>query len=60
MIFLDEALLLAARHQMEDHLGVGGRLADGAFLDQRLAQGERVGEVAVMGEREAARVEIDE
>ena len=58
--FLDEALLLAARDQMEDHLGVGGRLADGAFLDQPVAQGERVGEVAVMAEGEAARIEIDE
>ena len=58
--FLDEALLLAARDEMEDHLGVGGRLADGALLDQPVAQGERVGEIAVMGEREAAGVEIDE
>ena len=58
--FLDEVRLLAAGDEMQDHLGVGGGLADGALLDQRLAQGERVGEVAVMGERKAAGIEIDE
>ena len=58
--FLDEEAFLAAGDEMQDHLGVGGRLADGALLDQPLAQGERVGEIAVMGEREAAGIEIDE
>ena len=32
--FLDEALFLAAGDEMQDHLGIGGRLADGAFLDR--------------------------
>ncbi len=58
--FLDEALLLAAGDEVEDHFGIGGRLADGAFLDQGVAQGKGIGEVAVMAEREAAGVEIDE
>ncbi len=57
---LDEALLLAAGDEMQDHLGVGGRLADGAFFDQGVAQRQRVGEIAVMAQREAARIEIDE
>ncbi len=30
------------------------------FLIERIAQRERVGEIAVMAEREAARIEIDE
>ena len=35
---LDEALLLAPRDEMQDHLGVGGGLADGALLDEGVAQ----------------------
>ena len=31
---LDEAPLLAAGDEMQDHLGIGGRLADGAFFDE--------------------------
>ena len=58
--FLDEAALLAAGDEMEDDFGVGGRLADGALLDEPVAQRERIGEIAVMGEREAAGIEIDE
>ena len=57
---LDEALFLASRHEMQDHLGVGGRLADGAFFDEAVAQRQRVGEIAVMAQREAAGIEIDE
>ena len=45
---------------MKDHLGVSGRLADGAFLDERIAERESVGEIAVMAEGKAARIEIDE
>ena len=51
---LHEQALLAARDEMEDDLGVGGRLADGALGDQPVAHRERVGEIAVMGERKAA------
>ena len=57
---LDEALLLAAGDEMQDHLGIGGRLADGAFFDEGIAQRESVGEIAVMAEGKAARIEIDE
>ena len=60
MNFSTKRAFLAARDEMQDHLGVGGRLADGALLDEPVAQGERVGEIAVMGKREAARIEIDE
>ena len=41
-------------------LGVRGRLADGAVADQVAAQRQAVGEVAVMGDREAAAVELRE
>ena len=61
---LDEALhgaaALRAGHQVQDHLAVGGRLADGARGDEVAPQGERVRQVAVVGEGDAARVEIGE
>ena len=50
--------LLAAGDEMENDLGVGGRLADGALLDQLAAQRQGVGEVAVVREREAAEFEL--
>ena len=31
---VDEAVAARARHQMQDHLGVGGRLHHGAFVHQ--------------------------
>ena len=55
---LDDAPALRARHQVQDDLGVGGRLADGAVGDELAPQRQRVGEVAVVGEREAAGVEV--
>jgi hypothetical protein len=45
---------------VKDHLSVGRRLADGAFSDEGLAQSERIGEVAVVAEREAAGLKVDE
>ena len=45
---------------MQDDFGVGGRLADGAGGDQLLAQRQRVGQVAVVGDGEAAGVEVGE
>ena len=57
---LDEALLLAAGDEMQNHLGIGGRLADGAFFDEGIAQRESVGKIAVMAEGKAAGIEIDE
>ena len=57
---LDDAALLGAREEMEDDFGVGGRLADGAGGDQFAAQRQRIGEVAVVGDGEAAGVDVGE
>ncbi len=57
---LDDAPLLRAREEVEDDLGVGGRLADGAGGNELLAQGQGVGEVAVVADREAARIDVGE
>ena len=51
-------LLPRARDQMQDHLGVGGRLHDGALVHELAPQREAVGEVAVVADREAAAVEL--
>ena len=48
------------RHQMQDHLGVGGRLHHGAVVHELAAQREAVGQVAVVADREAAAVELGE
>src|SRR5665648_116228 len=53
-------MLFAAGNEMKDHFGIGGRLADGTLLDEGLAHGECVGEVAIVAEGEPARFEIDE
>ncbi len=55
---LDDAALLRAGEKMQDDLGVGGRLTDGARGDQLLAHGQGVGEVAVVGDGEAAGVDV--
>ena len=39
---------------MDDHLGVAGRLEDRAAPDERGAQRHGVGQIAVVGDREAA------
>ena len=57
---VDEARLLGARDQMQHHLGIGGRLHDGALVDELLAKREPVGEVAVMADGEAERIEFGE
>ena len=49
---------LRTRQEMQDDFGIGGGLADGAGGDELLAQGQGVGEVAVVGDREAAGVDI--
>ena len=54
------AACCAAGDQVEDHLGVGGRLEDRALRDQLVAQREGVGQVAVVGDGEAAEVELGE
>ena len=45
---------------MQDDFGIGGRLADGAGGDEILAQGQRVGQVAVVGDGEAAGIDVGE
>ena len=55
---LDHAPLLRARQEMQDDLGIGGRGEDGAGLDQLLAQRQRVGEIAVVGDGEAAGIDV--
>ncbi len=57
---VDEARLLRARDQMQHHLGVGGGLHDGALMHELLAQRQPVGEVAVMADGEAERIEFGE
>jgi len=44
-----------ARQQVQDHLGVGRRLEDGAVPFHLLAQGVGVGQVAVVGDRDRPR-----
>ena len=51
---------MAARRQMDDGLGVGGRLEDRALAHQFVAQRMRVGEIAVMRDGDAAAREIGE
>jgi hypothetical protein len=53
-------LVARARHQMQDHLGVGGRLHHGAFVHQVLAQRDAVGQVAVVADGEAAAFQFRE
>ena len=48
------------RHQMQDDLGVGGRLHDGAVAHQLAAQRQAVGQVAVVADRKAAGIELGE
>ena len=49
-----------ARRQQQHDLGVRRRLADRAGADQLAPQRQAVGEIAVVGDREAARVELGE
>ena len=57
---VDEARFAGPGDEVEDHLGVRGRLADRAIADQRLADRQAVGEVAVVGDGEAAAIEFGE
>ena len=57
---LDDAPALRAGDEVQDDLGVGGRLADGARGDQLAPQRQRVGQVAVVGDGKAAGIEIGE
>ena len=57
---VDETIAARARHQMQDHLGVGGRLHHGAFVHQALAQRDAVGQVAVVADGKAAAFQFGE
>ncbi|MEY9414719.1 hypothetical protein ABIF69_001161 [Bradyrhizobium japonicum] len=59
-VALDEAAAPGARDEMQDHLGVGGRLHHRAVLHELAAQRQAVGEVAVVGDRKAAGIELGE
>jgi hypothetical protein len=56
----DHRAFVAAGRQMDDDLGIGGRLEDGAFLHQLGAQRIGVGEIAVMGDGDAAARQVRE
>jgi len=55
---VDKAAAAGLRHQMQDHFGVGGGLHHGAAAHQFAAQGQAVGEIAVMADGKAAGVEL--
>ena len=57
---VDDLGFAAARDQVEDDFGVGGRLEDGAFADQLAVQEFEVGQVAVVGDGDAALVQVGE
>jgi len=61
---LDEAVYETAtpglRDQMQDHLGVGGRLHHRAVLHEFTAQRQSIGEIAIVPNREAAGIELGE
>ena len=57
---VDEAVAMRARHQMQDHLGIGGRLHHGTVADQLFAQRDAVGEVAVVADGKAAGIKLGE
>ncbi len=59
-VTFDEAAALRLRDQMQDHLGVGGGLHHRAVADQFAPQRQAVGEVAVMGDGEAAGIQFSE
>ena len=57
---VDDAPVFADRDQVDDGLGVGSGLEDAAPLHQSLPNLIGVGEVAVMGQGEAAELEVRE
>lgn len=56
----DETAALGLGYQMQDDLGVGGRLHHGAVAHQLTAERQAVGEVAVVADRETAGIELGE
>ncbi len=57
---VDEPVALGTGDQMQDDLGVGGRLHQRAVAHELAAQRQAVGQVAVMADCEAAAVELGE
>ena len=57
---VDEASAARARDQMQNDLGIGGRVHHRAFGDEGAAQGQAVGEIAVVADGEAAAVQFGE
>ncbi len=59
-VAVDEMVAAGLRDEMQDHLGVGGRLHHGAVAHQLAAQRQAVGQVAVVGDGKAAGVQFGE
>ena len=57
---VDEAVAPGVGNEMEDDLGIGRRLHDGAVAHQLAPQREPVGQIAVVADRQAAAVELGE
>ncbi len=57
---VEQAILSDRRDEVQEHLGVGGRLEDRAVALQFALQGLGVGEIAIMSDREAAARELGE
>src|SRR6202043_3834302 len=57
---VDEVRTPAARNEMKDSLGVGGRLIDRAALHKIAAQGQSIGEIAIVCDCETARIKFRE
>ena len=57
---IDDPWPARAGREQEHHFGVGGRLADRAAADKLPSEREAIGQIAVMGDREAAGLEFGE
>ena len=57
---IDDSAPARPRRKQQHNLGVGGRLADGARADKLAPQGQAVGQVAVVGDGEAAGLKFGE
>ena len=57
---VDEAIAFGTRDQMQNHLGVGGRLHHGAFVHKVAPQLDAVGEIAIVADCKTAAFELRE
>ena len=57
---VDKTVASRARNEMQNHLGVGGRLHHRAFAHQVAAQFDAIGEIAIVADRETAGIELGE